>query len=340
MAIRKKKVLKIILGLAITIVLFNVISIIGVHIAYTKVFSRADYDKYNSKYCYKYGEIDTEKYKRRVLSITSGKNKLSAYLYGQDNGKGLIIISPGHRDASDIKLPEITYFVDKGWRVLCYDYTGCYGSEGSNMVGYIQAPKDLDAVLDYVEKDSRFDGLPIMLFGHSLGGYASTAVLQYGHDITSVVAASGFDSPMEQWGYSIKRYTGILGDIMGQYGKVYIRVKFGNMARFSAINGINSTSIPVLLMQGTTDEFYGNVSSIYEHRDKISNSNCIIRVMDKENHHGHYDYFLSDAAVTYRKDVASGKVDKNKPIDKFLYEDINNETMDYINDFFVNSLPD
>ncbi|MDF2543864.1 MAG: dipeptidyl aminopeptidase/acylaminoacyl-peptidase-like protein [Herbinix sp.] len=52
------------------------------------------------------------------------------YLYGLNNTKGLIIVSPGHRDTNDIKLPEITYFVNKGWMVLCYDYTGCYRSEG------------------------------------------------------------------------------------------------------------------------------------------------------------------------------------------------------------------
>ena len=42
-----------------------------------------------------------------------------------------MFISPGNRDVLDIKLPEITYFVDKGWMVLCFDYTGCYASDAS-----------------------------------------------------------------------------------------------------------------------------------------------------------------------------------------------------------------
>lgn len=100
------------------------------------------------------------------------------------------------------------YFVDNGWMVLCYDYTGCYDSEGNSMVGYVQAPKDLNAEIHYVESEAQFDNIPILLFGHSLGAYASTAVLQYGNDITAVVAALGFDDPKEQWEYSVKRLTG------------------------------------------------------------------------------------------------------------------------------------
>lgn len=106
-----------------------------------------------------------------------------------------MVISPGHRDPNDVKLYEITYFVEKGWMVLCYDYTGCYNSQGSNMVGYTQSVHDLDAVLNYMEKETRFQSLPVVLFGHSLEAYASAAVLQYGHDIKAAVVASGFDTP-------------------------------------------------------------------------------------------------------------------------------------------------
>ncbi len=117
-------------------------------------------------------------------------------------------MSPGHRDPNDVKLYEIMYFVDNGWMVLCYDYIGCYDSEVNSMVGYVQAPKDLNAGIHYVESEAQFDNIPILLFGHSLGAYASTAVLQYGNDITAVVAALGFDDPKEQWEYSVKRLTG------------------------------------------------------------------------------------------------------------------------------------
>ena len=60
------------------------------------------------------------------------------------------------------------------------------------MVGYIQAVKDLDAVLTYVENEERFQNTPLFLFGHSLGGYATAAVLQEGHEVDAAIVASGF----------------------------------------------------------------------------------------------------------------------------------------------------
>ncbi len=317
-------------------IVFSACAFIGINIAYNKVFSRADYSEYNTDYFYTYDEIDKEKYPRELLSIRSGTNMLTGYLYGLGNTQGLIIVSPGHRDANDIKLPDITYFVDHGWMVLCYDYTGCYKSKGKSMVGYVQAPADLDAVLTYVENDNRFAKLPVLLFGHSLGAYASAAVLQYKHNVSAVLAASGFDDPKEQWEYSIKRFTGIAGGLLAPYAGIMMDVKFGKKAHFSAIDGINSTDIPVLLLSGTTDEYYGNVSSIYVHRDRITNPKCTIRLMDKENHHGHYDYFLTDAAVQYQNNVKAGKV--SGKINKFLYLEEDPELMDYINEFYLNAI--
>jgi pimeloyl-ACP methyl ester carboxylesterase len=317
-------------------ILFNVVAFIGVAIAYSKVFSHADYDEYDTNYFNTYEEIDTKKYPRDRLEIPSGKNDLAGYLYGEGNDLGLVVISPGHRDSNDIKLPEITYFVDQGYTVLCYDYTGSYRSEGDNLVGYIQAPKDLDAVLDYVENEKRFHGLPILLFGHSLGAYASTAVLQYDHNISAAVAASGFDDPTEQWEYSVKRFTGIFSNVLKPYANIFMRNRFGDMAHFSAIDGINSTEVPVLILQGTKDEYYGNVSSIYVHRDRITNPNCTIRLMEEDHHNGHYDYFLSDRAVEYIERVGHNEV--TGKIDKDLYLEHDEEMMDYINAFYMREI--
>jgi len=129
-----KKSEKFILVAIIVFLIFSGIALSGIHVAYTKVFSRADYDEYDITKYLTYDDIDKDRYPREVIQINSGENVLSGYLYGTANNQGLIIISPGHRDANDIKLYEIMYFVDMGWQVLCYDYTGCYNSEGKNMV--------------------------------------------------------------------------------------------------------------------------------------------------------------------------------------------------------------
>ena len=310
----------------IVIVAIIVIPYIAIMVAHSIVFSRADYEKYDMVHYVTYEDCDKEKYPREELRIVSGENDLVAYLYGQESEKGLIIISPGHRDASDIKLYEILYFVEHGWSVLCFDYTGCYGSHGKNMVGYIQAVKDLDAVLTYVENEERFQNIPLFLFGHSLGGYATAAVLQEGHEVDAAIVASGFDMPIEQWVYSIERYTGILRGITSKYAGLFMHLRFGNEAYISAVDGINAVDIPVLVISGTEDEYYGGLSPIYEKRDKISNPNCNCILLDGA---GHYDYFLSDEALKYQKTV-----EDSDEVDKWLYMEHDRKFMQELSDFF------
>ena len=320
-----KRIIKMII---IGIVAMSVILFCGVAIAHMVVFSRADYDQYDSDYNLVYDDIDKEKYPREQMIVQSGENDISAFLYMVQDAKGLIVVAPGHRDANDIKLYEIRYFVDAGYSVVCLDYTGCYTSGGNSMKGYSQSVYDIDALLDYIEADERFKNTPICLFGHSMGTYAVCAELQFGHDIAKVVAASGFDTPEEQWQYSIKRYTGIFYPIIKPFNSLFIDLKYGDDKDLSAVDGINSVSIPVLVISAEEDLFYGGKSPIYDQQNEIMNPNCTFVLMDEENHNGHYDYFLTDAALEY---AANNPI---PPIDKELYREHDVHVMDVIIEFF------
>lgn len=320
-----KRIIKMII---IGIVAMSVIIFCGVAIAHMVVFSRADYDQYDSDYNLVYDDIDKEKYPREQLIVQSGENDISAFLYMVQDAKGLIVVAPGHRDANDIKLYEIRYFVDAGYSVVCLDYTGCYTSSGNSMKGYSQSVYDIDALLDYIEADERFENMPICLFGHSMGAYAVCAELQFEHDIAKVVAASGFDTPEEQWQYSIKRYTGIFYPIIKPFNSLFIDLKYGDDKDLSAVDGINSVLIPVLVISAEEDLFYGGKSPIYDRQNEIMNPNCTFVLMDEENHNGHYDYFLTDAALEY---AANNPI---PPIDKELYREHDVHVMDMIIEFF------
>ena len=323
------KILKKITGIIIiSIVAVSTLIFCGVSIAHLVVFSRADYDKYDSDYFLVYDDIDKEKYPREQIIVQSGENDISAFLYAVDGAKGLIVVAPGHRDANDIKLYEIRYFIDAGYSVVCLDYTGCYTSGGSSMKGYSQSVYDIDALLDFIETNEKFKDVPIYLFGHSMGAYAVCAELQFEHNIEKVVAASGFDTPEEQWQYSIKRYTGVFYPIVKPYNSLFIALKYGDDKDLSAVDGINSLSIPVLVISAEEDSFYGGKSPIYERQNEIDNPNCTFMLMDKENHNGHYDYFLTDAAVEYAAE------NPKPPIDKELYMEHDADIMNMIIEFF------
>lgn len=327
MTVRNKKIIR---PIIILVVVVPVLIFTGVAIAHMVVFSRADYDQYDSEHFLIYDEIDEFAYPREQMTVRSGENDISAFLYAVDDAKGLIVVAPGHRDANDIKIYEIRYFVDAGYSVVCFDYTGCYTSDGNSMKGYNQSVYDLDALLSHIEADERFRNMPIHLFGHSMGAYAVCAELQFGHNIAKVVAASGFDTPEEQWQYSIRRHTGIFYPIIKPFTSLFINLKYGDDKDLSAVDGINSVSIPVLVISAEEDSFYGGKSPIYERQNEIMNPNCYFVLMDEENHNGHYNYFLTDAALAYAAENPA------PPIDKELYMEHDADVMNMIIAFFDN----
>lgn len=200
----------------------------GIGIAHKVVFGRIDYDRYDSEHYLLCSDIDKEQYPRKTLQIQSGENALAGYLY----------------------------FVDNDWKVLCYDYTGSYSSQGSSMVGYTQSVHDLDNVLTYVESNDDYKNIPV--------------------------------------------------------------------------------DIPVLVISGSDDVFYGGDSPIYEQRNNITNPNCSFEYKTESNHNGHYDYFLSDEALQYQSfienETFTGKIDKN------LYAQHDISFMKHLNDFLLKTI--
>lgn len=105
--------------LIIALVSFCIIAFAAIAIVYAVVFRRYDYNTYDSSRFLTHADIDHEKYPYETVQIPSGDNQLTGFLYGATNTNGLIIISPGHTDTTDIKLYETLFFVDAGWTVLC-----------------------------------------------------------------------------------------------------------------------------------------------------------------------------------------------------------------------------
>ena len=316
------------LALAIILVFYFVIIPLVITIVHGLVMGKFTYKKYDSEKYLLYEDVAKD-YPRKLIRIFSGKNKLSAYLYGEENSKGLIVTVPGHGDANDIKLYEICYFVDSGYQVICFDYTGCYTSEGRAFGGYTQALYDLDAVLSYCDDNYDFAEMPVYLFGHSLGAYAVTAVLNYNHRVDAVVSTSGFDNAAEQWECSIKRFTGPAYFLIRPINLAFIRLKYGKDSKLSAVKGINSKDIPVLVISAEDDVFYGGKKSpIYDKRKEITNDKCNFILMDKENHNGHYSYYLTDEALAYQKS------NPQNPVDKQLYMQHDEKILKMIIDFY------
>lgn len=351
---KKSRIIRIAcLSLAGFIVLFSIVSMIIVMNVYNKQFPRYERHDITVTAGLKYDDLQ-ELYPRELVSFKSGKNKLQGYVYGQDNDLGVVVVSHGLGGGADSYLPQITYFVDQGWRVFAYDATGSFDSEGKTTRGFPQALLDLDAALSFVKTQDQFAALPILLFGHSWGGYAAANVLHFDHEIAGVATVSGANSPME---IIIEQGRSMMGgfiDIQYPYLWLYQRILFGKTASLNAVEAINQSNVPVLIIHGTEDDsvLYSG-SSIISKADKITNSSVKTISVSEPGKNGHNSIFRSNASIKYIDEINVEyrqlydfyeqnipyeiKQDFYSKIDRSLAQDLNRNLMDEIQAFFLES---
>lgn len=351
----KKRTLKIaLISFVSFILIFSIVSMIVTKIIYDGQFPR--YDKPEPQFAgyLRYSDVKGE-YDRKVVEFESGKNTLKGYIYGEENGKGLVVIAHGLGGGAESYLAETLYFVDNGWRVFSFDFTGSHESEGESTVGLPQSLIDLDAALTYIESDDTLNDLPVMLYGHSWGGYAVTSVLNYNHDITAAASISGFNSPIELLIEQAESMMGFFAYVEYPYEWAYQTMLFGSTAWTTAVDGINHTDASVMIIHGNADELIAyDGAGIISHRDEITNPNVVYKTCSAENENGHNDLFVSDAASKYIKEKNTeykelyDRYDGNIPddvraeyyegVDKFRTSELDADFMDEINRFFEDSL--
>lgn len=283
------------LALRITVIVLSALVLlfaaatIVVSVNMNEQFGRGDYtpQQFTNNYYYEHYEND---YPRVNVSFTSGENMLQGYIYGAENDKALLVFAHGIGSGHESYMKSLLWFVDNGWRVFAYDATGSGSSGGAGTKGLPQSALDLDAALDYIEADPELSALPRFLMGHSWGGYAVTAVLNFGHEVDGVASVSGYAEPVEM---IYEFASGVVGDFRPLiYPSIclYNKLLFGEYAGLSAVDGINSTDAPVLVIHGTEDETIGyEESAIMHKRELITDPNAEFLTLEGCTHNGMFD---------------------------------------------------
>jgi pimeloyl-ACP methyl ester carboxylesterase len=249
-----------------------------------------------------WSDINQASYPRQEVRFPSGKNSLQGFIYGAANTNGLVIISHGLGGTADGYFPMIMYFVNNGWRVFAYNNTGTAGSTGESIRGLTQSVIDLEAALKYVKSSSALNSLPVMLVGHSWGAYAATAVLNYNVKVNAVVSFAGYNNGRDAFrDIAVSSIGGETYTLFPQFWAIEQKL-FGDAVNLTAVDGINRTRIPVMIVQSSDDDVISpKTIATYAYRSKLTNPNVDIVYLEGADAAGHEYVFCSQAQRAYMK---------------------------------------
>jgi pimeloyl-ACP methyl ester carboxylesterase len=192
------------------------------------------------------------------------------------------------------------YFAKNGYYVFAYDATGSGKSEGDGVGGVPQGVIDLDYAISFVESNEAISDLPIVLFGHSWGGYCVCSVLTYHPEVKAVIECSGFDRASDMFESVGKAQAGNLIYTMMPFIKIHERFKYGKYATNTAMDGFDSTDAPVMIVHSADDDVIGIEYGLDKYYEKYKEDPrfTFIRFEDR----GHSE-ILYDPANTYKKEL-------------------------------------
>ncbi len=172
--------------------------------------------------------------------------------------RGIVVLCHGMMKTRADMLGWAEALWEHGFALLLFDFRG-YGRSADELcsAGYKEV-QDLLGALDYVGKRSELDGLPIGVFGFSMGG--AVAIMTAADDlrIQAVATLGAFASLDRAVWQRCKRHFGPFGPIakwaMTNIGfvKRWYPVEFSRVAPINAVTRI--TPRPLLLLHGAKDK--------------------------------------------------------------------------------------
>jgi len=297
---KEKRVWVRILSILLIVLFLGFIFIAGMtHYSISSSFNRGDYPDYQVVN-YRYEHYRSQ-YPREEFTFSSGKNRLQGFLYGDKDADRLLIFSHGLGSGHECYMNEIIYMVDAGYRVFAYDGTGSGMSEGKGTVGLLQSALDLDAAFDYIHSSDALKDLPVYLLGHSWGGFAVAEALGHHENIVAAVSLAGYAYPTD---LLIDQSSQMMGqDLSGMsfFFNLSQLLSFGpkNYMR-NAVDSINSTDTPILLVHGNQDEMISlDKISIIAYQGKLTNPNVQTLIITAEGQNDHNSILNPAEAVSH-----------------------------------------
>lgn len=248
---KKKKKIFIIIALIVVLLLIAGDWILSVMI-YNENFNRR-FESYEPQMLY---VDDYDGLQRTKYEFASDKGqKLIGYMYSAgENQRGIVVMAHGFGGGGHNSYMDCAnYFARHGYYVFAYDATGNDESEGEGVGGFPQGVIDLDYAISFVEESGNFPDLQIVLFGHSWGGYSVCSVLTYHPEVKAVIECSGFNSSWDMFEAEGKKQAGNGIYLMMPFVKLYERIKYGDYASNTALDGFSTAKTAVMVVHSSDD---------------------------------------------------------------------------------------
>lgn len=233
-----------------------------------------------------------------TFASDKGQN-LAGCLYSYDvDHHGIVIIAHGFGGGGHNSYMDVAnYFAKAGYYVFAYDATGCDKSEGEGVGGVPQGVVDLDYAISFVEENTDIPDLPIVLWGHSWGGYSVCSVLNYHPEVKGVIECSGFNSSSDMFESGGKSQAGCIIYAMTPFIRIHERFNYGKYAANTAMDGFEATDASIMIVHSEDDGVIGIEYGCDKYYEKYRDDSrfTFVRFEDR----GHNEIF-NDPENTYK----------------------------------------
>ena len=198
---------------------------------------------------------DFDGLQREKYEFASDKGQmLTGYLYSAGGEPhGILVIAHGLGAGHNSYMDVADFFAHHGYLVFAYDATGNDESEGAGVGGIPQGVIDLDRAISFVKESGSFPELPVVLFGHSWGGYSACSVLTCHPEVKAVIECSGCSRSSDLFEAGGKEQAGNVIYTMMPFIRLHERMKYGKYASNTAMDGFAASDAAVMIVHSEDD---------------------------------------------------------------------------------------
>ena len=308
--------------IVIGILVFLILVLIGISLVFSITLQKKMFNYHQNETdnpCYLSYPLYEKDIDRSKIEIKlNKKDTVRGYIYTKkyfENFKGFIILSPGYGGTHLQYLLDINYLCELGYKVLAYDHIGTGESSGNSMVDLAKGRETNLSVINYIVDNNINNGLKIVLYGHSWGGYSVVAGCN--EKVSAIISRSGFDSPMQIMSHNLKQINKKFGFFIPG-AKLYYLFFHGNRSFKRSYDNYHSLKkkIPLLLIHAQDDDvvpYNLSIANVFKEQNVENISYCITKV-------GHHNSILSEKGYqAHLKMKKEYEEDKNN-----LYDENNN----------------